>query len=99
MHKTDLETVLKTGRQISETLKISRAFGAGTLPLRYLPPDRSLGRGRLWPDAFSQDAEGGERERPNTADSPQRRRGQSTRERPAPLQVPLLQQLRLFRGG
>src|SRR5256884_5512357 len=63
--------------------KLSRVSGAGTLSLRDLPPDRSLGRRRLRPHAFSQDAAGGEREQPSTR-SEERRVGKECRSRWSP---------------
>src|SRR5260370_37129679 len=57
--------------------RLSRASGARTLSLRDLPPGRSLGRSRLRPHAFSQDAAGGEREQPSTVASATQRPGQA----------------------
>src|SRR5712672_3457198 len=74
--------------------KLNRVSGAGTLSLRDLPPDRSLGRRRLRPHAFSQDAAGGEREQPSTVDSATQRPGQSGPKRRVLLLVPPLPQLR-----
>src|SRR6266480_1375252 len=74
--------------------KLNRVSGAGTLSLRDLPPDRSLGRRRLPPHAFSQDAAGGEREQPSTVDSATQRPGQSGPKRRVLLLVPPLPQLR-----
>src|SRR5258708_13536171 len=73
--------------------KLSRVSGAGTLSLRDLPPDRSLGRRRLRPHAFSQDAAGGEREQPSTVDSATQRPGQSGPKRRILLLVPPLPHL------
>src|SRR6266699_592307 len=57
--------------------RLSHASGAGTLSLPDLPLDRSLGRRRMRPHVFSQDAAGGEREQPSTVDSATQRLGQS----------------------
>src|SRR6516164_3723702 len=74
--------------------RLSRVSGAGTLSLRDLPPDRSLGRRPLRPHAFSQDAAGGGREQPSTVDSATRPLRQSIREQRVLLLVPPLPQLR-----
>src|SRR5258708_35353087 len=74
--------------------KLNRVSGAGTLSLRDLPPDRSLGRRRLPPHAFSQDAAVGEREQPSTVDSATQRPGQSGPKPRVLLLVPPLPQLR-----
>src|SRR5207253_942709 len=57
--------------------RLIHASGAGTLSLPDLPLVRSLGRRRMPPHVFSQDAAGGEREQPSTVDSATQRLGQS----------------------
>ena len=74
--------------------RLSHASGAGTLSLPDLPLDRSLGRRRMRPHVFSQDAAGGEREQPSTVDSATQRLGQSGPKRRVLLLVPPLPQLR-----
>src|SRR5258708_35588886 len=63
---------------------LSHASGAGTLSLRDPPPDRSPGRSRRRPHAFSQDPAAGKRDPPTTSGIPEQPPCQATQSRPTP---------------